>query len=137
MLRQRLDSVLLFFLVTVFLAVQGTPLHAHLPSSHDHGGGQHLHLAQTHAHLAAASHPDAIDSGQVLHDASGVVGLTHQAYPSGSACQFDCQPAALPVARLPIPAPAATRTTAPAERPPSPTSVHPHTAQPRAPPSLA
>lgn len=54
--RQRINAVLLFFLLTAFLAVQWTPAHAHLTVQHDHSGERHQHKAEAHAHQAAAFH---------------------------------------------------------------------------------
>ncbi len=136
MIRQRINSVWLFVLLTAFLAVQWTPPHAHLASPHDHSDGRHQHSAEAHAHQPVVSHADAIDSGHFQLDETQVVELDHDASPANG-CPLDAPPATwLVEAHYPLIGEAMVFGTPPGHNA-LPSSRPPHIGQPRAPPSLA
>ena len=136
MIRQRINSVWLFVLLTAFLAVQWTPPHAHLALPHDHSGGRHQHSAEAHAHQPVMLHVEAIDSRHSQLDEAQIVDLGHDASPANG-CPMDAPPATLLVeAHYPLFG-EVIAFGPPPDRNALPDLLPPHIGQPRAPPSLA
>lgn len=135
MIRERLNAALRFLLLTAFLAVQGTPAHAHLTAHHEHSGERHQHSAEAHAHQAVALHADAIDAGHALIDEARVVDLDHDAL-TPLCWQLDTPSAPFPVDVRSPPFIEALAFDLPENRNTLPDIPPPHIGQPRAPPPL-
>ena len=78
MIKRRLKSAFVVFLLTVFVVFKWSPSHAHLNAQHDHGGEQHQHTVETHAHQSAHNHSDNIDFNHSQMDEGKVVNLDHE-----------------------------------------------------------
>lgn len=135
MIRERINAVLRFVLLTAFLVAQGTPAHVHLSAQHEHSGERHQHSAAAHVHQAALVHADAIDAGHAPLDEAQVVEFGRDASTSG-ACQLDSPPLALLTEARRPPAVNAIAPVLLADRNALPDLLPPHFGQPRAPPPL-
>lgn len=79
MAKYRLNQILLFVLITAFLAMQSASAHIHLAEHHDHDGSHHQHHSEAHAHQSIGSHADAIDfSHQIDH--ANAIELAHECH---------------------------------------------------------
>jgi hypothetical protein len=77
----KLNNVLLFVLITAFLAIEWTASHIHLSQKHNHSGSHHQHKVENHKH--DLTHKYAIDyavdidgSHELSH--TNIVDIDHQ-----------------------------------------------------------
>ncbi len=136
MIKQRVNAIFIFLLLTAFMVVKWAPSHAHLNAQHDHGGEQHQHSVEAHAHQPVVFHADQIDSSHMQMDEAKVVDLDHDQSPPNNK-KLDNPSAALAafVYCLPL---IQTREPGPPEgRNSLPRQLHPHPGQPRAPPRFS
>ena len=75
MIKQRLNTAVIFLLLTAFLVVKWAPSHAHLNLIHDHGDELHQHSVETHAHQPIFGHTAPVDAHHLQIAEAGVVDL--------------------------------------------------------------